>query len=106
MLYGAAITHLPRLRGLQVEPAPVASEAAAGAVVVCRDGARLARSFSQPKTDSRTRDIVFFATPRALPEPRSNNSSTSPGFAAYCSRRSRTGAIHSISASAIKPLHS
>src|SRR3984893_4991926 len=64
------------------------------------------RFFSQPKTASRTRVIVFTASTQARFEPESISSSTRFVFFSYSTRRSRIGAIHLIKLSAIAALHS
>src|SRR5262249_27521836 len=52
------------------------------------------RFLSQPKTASRTRVLVVFASTLAVIEPASMISRTRAGCFAYRRRRSRTGAIH------------
>jgi len=71
-----------------------------------RCGVISARLFCHPKTASRTRDIVFWATSRAFSEPSSIMRRTWSGWAANSSRRARIGSIHLIRLSAIAVLHS
>src|SRR5258708_36697794 len=71
-----------------------------------RGGVISARLCRQPNIASRTRDIVFWATSRALSEPSSIIRKTLSGCATNSSRRARIGSIHLIRLSAIAVLHS